>query len=372
MAENDKKDDGDAEPEKPKPRWPWFVAGVVVLGFVGVVLAIIFVPNSKVWTNDAYVMVHYASIAPRISGQVSAVSVDDNDMVPAGQALVTLDDRDQQIAVVSAEAALERDRAQLRDALANVQRQPSLIQQRDFNVTGIQARLALAQADRTRYRNLASSGAGTQQNSQQAESTLAQQQAELAGAKASVEAERHQLDVLKANGEAAQATIHSDEAQLAQAKLTLSYTRIPAPLAGMVSQRSAQVGDYVGPGTTLMTLVPLDRVYIIANYRELALKHVLPGQHVHIHVDAYDIILDGVVQGLPPASGAVYSAIPPNNATGNFTKIVQRLPVKILVSANQPQARLLRAGLSVETTIETGFADVAGAQAHTDARVTAR
>ncbi|NVN32498.1 HlyD family secretion protein, partial [Endobacter medicaginis] len=184
------------------------------------------------------------------------------------------------------------------------------------------------------------------------------------------QAARHQLDVLKAQSEAARATLRADHAQLDQAQLNLSYTRIPAPVDGTIAQRSVQVGDYVGPGTTLMTVVPLDRIYIIANYREVALRHVLPGQHVRIHVDAYDIDLDGIVQGIPPSSGAVYSPIPPNNATGNFTKIVQRLPVKIEVSPGQPLARLLRAGFSVETTIETGLADVVGRQRGSDRDVT--
>jgi membrane fusion protein (multidrug efflux system) len=132
-----------------------------------------------------------------------------------------------------------------------------------------------------------------------------------------------------------------------------------------------QVGDYVNPGGVLMSLVPLDRLYIVANYRELALRHVLPGQHVRIHVDAYDVDLDGVVQGIPPASGTIFSPVPSANATGNFTKIVQRFGVKILVTPGQSLARLLRAGLSVETTIHTGLANVAGEQAHAAGRVTA-
>ena len=120
-----------------------------------------------------------------------------------------------------------------------------------------------------------------------------------------------------------------------------------------------------------MVVAPLDQAYVVANYREVALRHVLPGQHVTIHVDAYDINLDGVVDSVPPASGAAFGAIQPNNATGNFTKIVQRLPVKIVVSPGQNEAKLLRLGFSVETTIHTGLADVVGDQRQTPARVTA-
>jgi membrane fusion protein (multidrug efflux system) len=377
---SDKKDgDGgkgaqpDQKPErqdKPSARWPWVLAALCVLGFVGVVLWISLVPASAVWTDDAYVQVHYASVAPRIAGQVVSVSVDDNDTVAASAELVRLDDRDQRASLAQAKAMLARDQAQFRDALANVARQPSVIGQQSAQVQSLDAQIGLAQANRTRYRNLASTGAGTEQSRQSADATLAQEEAELQGAKASTDAARHQLDVLNAMADADRATIAADEAQVRQAELTLSYTRILAPLHATVTERSVQVGDYVSPGGVLMSLVPLDRVYVVANYLETALKHVLPGQHVRIHVDAYNIVLDGVVQGVPPASGAIYSPVPPNNATGNFTKIVQRLPVKILVTPGQPLAKLLRAGFSVETTIDTHLADVVGAQANSATPVT--
>ena len=367
-----KNKDGDKPPaDKKRPLWPFLLAAVVVLGFIGVVLAVVLVPREGVWTDDAYVQVHYASISPRISGQVSAVAVDDNDVVDAGSLMVQLDDRDQRTSLVNAEAMLARDQARFRDALASIARQPSVIGQQSSQVSSLDAQIALAHANQNRYRNLASTGAGSQQSRQSADATLAQEEAELQGARASTESARHQLDILRAQADADRAVIAADEAQVRQSRLTLSYTRILAPLRGTVSQRGVQVGDYVGPGSVMMSLVPLDRLYVIANYRELALRHVLPGQHVRIHLDAYDVYLDGVVQGIPPASGQIYAPVPSNNATGNFTKIVQRLPVKILVSPNQPLARLLRAGLSVETTIDTHLVDVAALQAHSDARVTA-
>ena len=370
--DDEKKDDDKKDEEKPKraPRWPFAVAAVALVVFVGIVLAVELVPSPDVWTDDAYVQVHYAMVSPRISGQVTAVFADDNDTVPAGRLLVQLDDRDQKTAVASAQAMLARDQAQFADALANVGRQPSLIAQQDQQVSATDAQLALARANAVRYRNLASTGAGTLQNKQQADAELAQLQAQLRGAQASSDAARHQLDVLHAQSQAAEAAIGGDRARLHQAELDLSYTRIPAPLDGMVTERSVQVGDNVTAGTTLMALVPLGRLYITANYRELALRNVLPGQHVRIHVDAYNIDLDGVVQGVPPSTGALFSAVPPDNATGNFTKIVQRLPVKILVSPGQPLARLLRAGLSVETTIHTHLADVRASQLHSNVPVT--
>ena len=207
------------------------------------------------------------------------------------------------------------------------------------------------------------------QEHQQADSTLQQGQASLDSAEASLAAARRQLDVLNAQRSASEAAVRADEAQLEQAKLNLSYTQVRAPIDGMVGERSVQVGNYVSTGTTLMTVVPLDQVYIEANYREVALLHVHSGQPVTIHLDAYNIDLKGTVDSVPPASGATFAPIAPNNATGNFTKIVQRLPVKIVVTPGQPLVKLLRVGLSVETTIHTGLENVVDEQRRSSERL---
>jgi membrane fusion protein (multidrug efflux system) len=358
------------KPPAPLPRWPFLVVGLVVAIFAAVVLYIIFRPRPDVWTDDAYVTVHYATIAPRISGQVATVPVDDNDAVKTGQVLATLDPRDQETALAAAEATVARDRSQLNEISTTVSRQPSIIAEQQAAVASARARLDFAQANARRYGNLAVTGAGTMQEHQQADATLAQDQASRDSAEASLEAARRQLDVLKAQRSAAEAAVKADEAQLGQARLNLSYTQIRAPIDGMVGERSVQVGNYVGPGTTLMTVVPLDQVYIEANYREVNLLHVRSGQPVTIHVDAYNIELKGTVDSVPPASGAAFAPIAPNNATGNFTKIVQRLPVKIVVTPGQPLAKLLRVGLSVETTIHTGLEDVVDEQRKSSDRVT--
>ena len=367
---DDKEEKGDKpdQKQKPLPRWPFVVAGLVVVLFVGVVLWIIFAPRPDVWTDDAYVTVHYATIAPRISGQVTNVTVNDNQIVKAGQVLLTLDPRDYQASVDMAQAALDRDRAQVGNAAANVARQPSLITQQEADFNSAKARLAFSQVNRKRYSNLASTGAGSGQEQQQTTSQLQQDEAAVQSAQASLEASRKQMDVLKQQQSASEGTVKGDQAQLDQAKLNLSYTRISAPVDGMVGQRTVEVGNIVAPGAQLMAVVPLAHVYIEANYREVDLRHVRAGQHVTIHVDAYDTDLEGVVDSVPPASGATFAQIAPNNATGNFTKIVQRLPVKIVLSPNQPLARLLRVGFSVETTIHTGLEDVAGEQARAPAQ----
>jgi membrane fusion protein (multidrug efflux system) len=288
--------------------------------------------------------------------------VDDNQFVKAGQVVVMLDPRDYQNALASAEAALARDSAQLADVSANLARQPALISQQEANVASAQARLAFTEPDARRYEFLAARNAGTVQQRQQADSALQESKAQLNNAQASLEAARREMDVIKAQKRAAEAVVESDEAQVGQAKLNLSYTQIYAPVDGMVTERSVEIGNTVGPGNTLMTVVPLKQVYITANYREMDLAHVRRGQHVTIHVDAYNIDLNGTVEGIAAASGASFAPIQPNNATGNFTKIVQRLPVKIEVDPDQPLANLLRVGLSVETTIHTGLEDVVNEQ----------
>jgi membrane fusion protein (multidrug efflux system) len=359
-------------PPAPLPRWPFIPVGLVVAIFVAAVLYIIFRPHPDVRTADAYVMVHYATIAPRISGQVATVPVDDNETVKAGQVLATLDPSDNETAVASAEAAVAHDKSQLEEISTTVERQPSIIEEQQAAVASARAKLTFAQDNARRYGNLALTGAGTMQEHQQADSTLQQAQASLDGAEALLKAARRQLDALKAQRSAAEAAVKVDEARLEQARLNLSYTQIRAPIDGMVGERSVQAGNYVGPGTTLMTVVPLDQVYIEANYREVDLLHVRRGQPVTIHVDAYDIDLRGKVDSVPPASGAAFAPIAPNNATGNFTKIVQRLPVKIVVTPGQPLAKLLRVGLSVETAIHTGLEDVVDEQRKSSNRVTGR
>ncbi len=378
---NDKDKDGDkdkkegdnkSEPAKPKPLWPWLLAGIVVIGFVVAVLIIIFVPATSVWTDDAYVTSHYATIAPRISGQVASVDVEDNQIVRAGQVLTTLDDRDLRTTLAANQSQLARDTGQADDVAAQIARLPSQIAQSQSSVASSEAQLVFAQQNETRYRNLAKTGAGTFQERQQADMSLRQAQASLAGSQAQLASTERQLPILQGQYADAQGAEAADRANIAQTRLNLSYTRILAPLDGMVGERSVQVGNYVAPGAALMALVPLDHLYIVANYREVALRHVLPGQHAKIHVDAYDLTLDGVVNSVPPASGTSFAPVQPNNATGNFTKIVQRLPVKILVLPGQNQARLLRQGFSVEVTIDTGTADVKGEPNDINLRVTSR
>jgi membrane fusion protein (multidrug efflux system) len=336
-------------------RWPWAAAIAVVVGFVTVAAWRIFAPTPDIWTDDSYVRVHYATIAPRVAGQIDSVRADNNDMVKAGEVLAELDNRDFSTAVATATAMLARDQALVDDAAAAVLRQGPVIEQAKTQVTAAAAQLSFAQAEVTRYNRLASAGAAAIEDQQQRATALRKDQAALDGAQAALNAAQAELQILQAQAEAARAMVGVDTARLQQAKLNLSYTKIRAPVDGMVAERSVEVGNYVGPGAALMAVVPLSQIYIEANYREVALRHVQAGQSVRIHVDAYDIDLKGTVVGVPAATGTTFAALEPDDATGNFTKIVQRLPVRIIVAPNQPLARLLRVGMSVETTIHTGI-----------------
>ncbi len=371
-AEKPKEETRKPVASQPPPLWPLGVATIFAAFFAVLVLWIIFRPRADVWTDDAYVTAHIALIAPRISGQVASVEVDDNQQVKVGQVLVTLDPRYYETAVAAAQAAVERDKAQYADASATLARQPPIIEEQEGNAAAARARLAFAEHDARRFGNLAQTGAGTIQQQQQADTNLQESRAQLQSATASLEAANKQLDVLRAQQQTAKAAIMVDEARLAQAKLNLSYTRILAPVDGMVGQRTVQVGNVIAPGATLMAVVPLDQAYIVANYLEVDLLHVRAGQKVTIRLDAYRIDLNGVVDSIAPASGVSFAPIQPNNATGNFTKIVQRLPVKITVDPKQPLAKLLRVGFSVETTIHTGLEDVVNEQRRSSSRVTER
>lgn len=340
----------------------WIIALVVIVGFASWVLRRIYAPAPIAKTDDARVAVHYTSIAPRVAAPVVEVLVTDNQVVHKGDPIVRLDPTDYQVAVDAAEAVLIRDRSRIQDVAAALKKQPSLVTQEAARIPGIEARITFARQNLARYQNLADTGAGTVQSRQQSEAELKQGVAELDAAKASVQAAQRQLAVFQAEQTSTAEQVKVDEKALEQAKLNLEYTVVRAPMDGTIGQLSVQLGDYANVGSPLMSLVPLRDVFIESNYLETELNHVLPGQKVLIHLDTYNVDLQGVVDSIAPASGATYSAIPPENATGNFTKIVQRLTVKTRVLPNQPLANLLRVGMNVETSIDTKLVDVVAAQ----------
>ncbi len=227
-----------------------------------------------------------------------------------------------------------------------------MIQQAQAAVAADEAAVKLAQANQKRYRSLASGGAGSVQALQQADAELSIQQASLEKNQAGLKAARQQVDILRADLDKANAAQAHAQAAQSAAELKLSYTRITAPIDGTVGQKAVRVGAYLTPGKPLLEIVPLDAVYISANFRETQLARVRAGQGVQIEVDALpDETLKGTVESLGPASGVSYSVVAPHNATGNFTKIVQRLPVRIRLDSNQSAKTRLRVGMSVIPTI---------------------
>jgi membrane fusion protein (multidrug efflux system) len=237
---------------------------------------------------------------------------------------------------------------------ASLAAQQSVIDAARATISVDEANRTFAEQDNQRYSHLASTGYGTVQNAQQAASRIGSARAAVARDTASLETATKQVDVLKAELAQAQATVAHDEAVQGQAELNLSYTTIVSPVDGVVGNRTLRVGQYVQAGTQLMAVVPTEAAYIVANYKETQLTDVHPGQAVELAVDMFPgVTFKGHVDSIAPASGQEFALLPPDNATGNFTKIVQRIPVKIVLDPGGPLAGELRPGMSVYPTIET-------------------
>jgi membrane fusion protein, multidrug efflux system len=305
-------------------------------------------------TDDAYVDADSVIVSPKVSGYIAQVDVQDNQPVQEGQVLARIDDRDYRTALASAEAEAEAEQAAIEDLTQQIGEQQIAVTQAEATVQADQAALTFATQDFQRYQSLSRSGAGTLQSAQQATSVIRQSQAALDRDSEAVAAARKQIDVLGAQLAQARAELLQQQAALHQAQLNLSYTTITASVTGTVGDRTLRVGQYVQAGTQLMAVVPLQQVYVTANYKETQLTDVTPGQKVAISVDTFPgQTVHGVVNSIAPASGEEFALLPPDNATGNFTKIVQRVPVKITID---PQDRLigrLRPGMSVEPVIDT-------------------
>jgi len=304
-------------------------------------------------TDDAYTQADDIIISPQVSGYVSELLVTDNQPVRRGDVIARIDDRVFRALVDQARAERDVQVANERNVAAQIARQGSVIAQMEAEVASAQARLAFAAQEDARSSALVQRGTGTVQRAQQTQSTLRASEAELAKSKANLAAARQQLDVLRSQREQARAAIEHAAAALDQAKINLGYTTITAPRDGTVGDRSVRLGQLVQPGTRLLTLVPMREVYVVANYKETQLARMASGQPVEISVDGYpDASVRGRVDSLAPGSGAQFALLPPENATGNFTKIVQRVPVKIVLDHAGPLAGRLRPGLSVTTSVD--------------------
>ncbi|WP_157982077.1 HlyD family secretion protein [Oceanicella sp. SM1341] len=305
-------------------------------------------------TDDAYVQADYTILSPKISGYVASVPVIDNQEVRKGDALVNMDDGDYRIALRQAEASLSAQRATVDRISQQVAAARVSIDQAQAELESARASAEFAQVDYDRYANLATTRAASVQQEQEARTTLATAKAGVKSAEAGVAAAKANLEVVKAEKTEAEASLAGLEAQRDQAQRDLDATVLRAPFDGVVGNTSVVAGDYISPGKRLLAVVPLSEIYIEANFKETQIGRLTPGTPVDIEVDAYpDRHVTGHVQGLSPASGAVFSLLPPENATGNFTKVVQRLPVRISVPRDVAEAGWLRPGLSVVVTADT-------------------
>jgi membrane fusion protein (multidrug efflux system) len=305
-------------------------------------------------TNDAYIKAELTRLSSRVAGEILTVAVKDFQRVKAGDLLVQIDPADYQAQVAQAEAGVAGAQAAL-DNLANqVELQYATIAQGEAQQVSAQAQEVETREEQVRQQSLSQTEAGTRQKLEQATAAYARAQADVRASRAVIAAERHQLEVLSGTKKQREADVLGAKAVLAAAKLKLGYTRIIAPFNGVVGERQVQPNDYVNIGSNLIDVVPLPDVYIIANYKETQLTNVKPGQPVDISVDTFSREkLHGHVERIAPASGSQFALLPPDNATGNFTKVVQRIPVRIAFDNGQPLLERLLPGMSVETRIHT-------------------
>ena len=352
-----------SEVARPGPQIPSFKDRLRRLLMAGTAVAVLAASSWYAWeyltvgrflvsTDDAYVKADTTTIAPKVSGYLREVLVGDNEQVKAGEVLARIDERDFKVALDQARADVAAAQALIASKRAQLDVQQAVIEAAKATVEVDTAAQTFALQENKRYTDLATSGYGSVQNAQLAQSRNASAQAAILRDTAQVASATRQVDLLKAELAQAEAAAARASAQQRQAELNLGYTTIVAPIDGVVGNRTLRVGQFVQAGTQLMSLVPASGAYIIANYKETQLTTVHEGQPVAIAVDMFPgKVVRGHVDSLAPASGQEFALLPPDNATGNFTKVVQRIPVKIALDGGEQIE--LRPGMSVIPTIET-------------------
>jgi membrane fusion protein (multidrug efflux system) len=305
-------------------------------------------------TDDAYVKADSTTIAPKVSGYLREVLVEDNQPVTAGQVLARIDESDFKVALDQAKSDVAAAAAAIASKQAQLEVQQTVIEAAKATIEVDKATVTFAAQENKRYTDLASTGYGSVQNAQQAQSRIAGAQAALQRDTANLASALKQVDLLKAEIAQANAAMARAVAAQNQAELNLGYTSIVAPIDGVVGNRTLRIGQYVQAGTQLMSVVPLAGTYVVANFKETQLTDVRQGQAVDIAVDMFPgRIVHGRVDSIAPASGQEFALLPPDNATGNFTKVVQRIPVKIALDRDNDSPIELRPGMSVIPNIET-------------------
>jgi membrane fusion protein (multidrug efflux system) len=308
-------------------------------------------------TDDAYVQGDISVLGPRVAADVTAIHVADNQVVKAGDLLISLDERDLRNARDQAAATLAETEAAIATAREQLSQQQAQIDAAGAQVEQARAEQTRAAADARRTQSLVGSGFASRQSADQTVADQRKAGASVQAAQAQLLVQRQSLGVLAAQVRQAEARRMQAAAALAQAETNLSYTAIRAPVDGIAGNRAAQIGQHVQPGQQLIAVAPAGgRLYVVANFKETQLAAMQPGQPVEVTVDAIpDVVFHGRVNSFAPATGSQFSLLPPENATGNFTKIVQRVPVKLMLDADQDATALsrLRPGLSVVAEVDT-------------------
>src|SRR6204780_3466090 len=305
-------------------------------------------------TDDAYGKAGNTTIAPKGSGYLREVKVGDNEHVRAGQVLARIDERDFQVALDQARSDVAAAEAAIVSKQAQLGVQQAVIDAAKATVDVDNATVTFAAQENKRYADLAASGFGSVQNAQQAQSHIAGARATIQRDTANLASALKQVDLLKAEIAQATAALARARATQGQAELNLGYTSIIAPIDGIVGNRTLRTGQFVQAGTQLISVGPVAGAYVVANYKETQLTDVREGQQVNIAVDMFPgRTVHGHVDSIAPASGQEFALLPPDNATGNFTKVVQRIPVKIAIAPDDPLRGDLRPGMSVTATVDT-------------------
>jgi membrane fusion protein, multidrug efflux system len=305
-------------------------------------------------TDDAYVGGNVTSISPHVAGFVSQIVVADNQRVQAGQLLIRLDDRDFQATLDHADAIARQREATLASLHARYLLQESTIRQVDADLVAKRARAVFTRQDEARYRTLAQANVGPWQSAQRALAVDQEARSAVISSQAALDAARQQLAVLDSEIAEARACVAQAQADLRTARLKLGYTEIRSPIDGYVGNRAVQMGAYVSEGAYLLSIIPAQGLWVDANFKEDQLARMTPPQAATITADVLPgHVFRGHILSLAPGTGAIFSVIPPENATGNFTKIVQRVPVRIELDSGDAMLARLRPGLSTTVTVDT-------------------
>jgi len=305
-------------------------------------------------TDDAYLHSDITPISPKVGGHIAAVEVTDNQAVHKGDVLVRIDDRDYRAKVDEIRALVAAREAAIVNLDARRDLQQSTISAADAQIGSASAELTRSRADLVRSEELVRESVVSRQRLDTTQADASKAGAGVRTAHANAEATRRQLAVLDSERQMSQAQLDQARAQLAAAELDLDHTVVISPVDGVVGNRGAQLGAFVRPGAPLLSVVPMDQVWVDANFKETQIDQMKVGQPVVVKIDAFPgHNLSGRVDSFAPASGAKFSLLPPDNATGNFTKVVQRIPVKIIVDRDNPLAGRLRPGMSAEVTVDT-------------------